>query len=148
MEINLSKQKTKLGNIVDWNHLIDLSLTFKFRDITNERRYCVYIWYDEITRKVYIGQGIYSRPFNHNKDELKRNINSRWMVSIIAYGLSKEEALVLESYYIRLELSNGQKLLKKNAEWKGDTLINKTKGTSDKRFNELKKIYLKDSLWK
>ena len=70
------------------------------------------------------------------------------MVSIIAYGLSKEEALVLESYYIRLELSNGQKLLKKNAKWKGDTLINKTKGTSDKRFNELKKIYLKDSLWK
>jgi len=151
----------KDGYKINFDKLIDIDPLFKHRDDNKNRDFCVYFIYDGAGRLVYIGEGIYysilkytikkflkSRAFNHKQNSkgtelVAANFDINWSIQIAVSGLTKIEGVVLESYFIRKELKNGRKLSAKGAkEWDGDSLMNKTKGRSDKVYSDLRREYL------
>lgn len=148
------------GCFVDLNNSIDVSPYFQCRDISNKRDSGLYFIYDGSGRIVYIGEGkcilaVWKdflkkcRALNHKQNKngtelVTKYIKSDWTIRIVAYGLTKLEGRILEAFFIREELKKGRKLTPIGAtEWNGDDLINKNRGMSDKRFNEVAKVFLK-----
>jgi hypothetical protein len=142
----------KDGYSIDLNRLIDLTRVFKKRDTSSwDRDFCVYIFEDSYKVERYYGMGRYfdlthytkskwlnqSRPFTHKKDLLNNTISSDWTCRIIGYGMTSEEAHVLEAYIIlnsKLPLSKiGTK------KWDRKSLINKRR---EKKWEKLMTEYL------
>lgn len=151
----------KDGYKINFDKLIDVDPLFKHRDNNKNRDFCVYFIYDGAGRLVYIGEGIYysllkytikqflkSRALNHKQNERGTELVATyfevdWSIRIVASGLTKKEGLALESYFIRKELKSGRILSAKGTkEWDGDSLMNKTKGRSDKVYSDLRREYL------
>lgn len=95
---------------------------------------------------VYIGRGVLdvncpldSRPLNHEKDEMARNIdkNPNYCVFLMGWGMTYSESAALEAYWI---MKSGLKLTKRGKTWNGEGLINKRQ---ERRWIEKGKSMLK-----
>lgn len=105
---------------------LDLSKIFKQRDTDwdAEHEYYIYLW--KLYSKVhYIGKGKGNRFDEHRNDALANTIDARWTCEILAWGLTNEEALVLEAYLIRIASQERTLTHRGVYTWDGVSLINK-----------------------
>lgn len=111
--------------------MLDLKGVFKSRDLDDDDRdFCVYIWKLK-NNCFYIGEGRWreedwqkGRPFHINqKDLLSLNLDARWECVVLANGLTKKEACVLEAYLLNIVERPFTK--RGSYTWDGVSLINK-----------------------
>ena len=150
MKVTKIRKRHQNGFLVKfWS--LDLNVIFKKRDadwFNSDRNYCIYLWCRHGVAH-YIGEGRLDtkfwqegRPFNHKDDMLTNTIGKKWKCEILACGLSKKEAGIIEAYLLK---NNNRTLSKRNQyTWDGVSLINKQREYTYKgeRYEELFEKYL------
>lgn len=93
------------------------------RDKEGIRNCCVYLW--TTTGIVYyIGEGVHSRPFDHDGDLVSDVIDSDWTCIILVYNVTKLEACIIEAKLLSM-VQNRTFTRRGIYIWDGESLLNK-----------------------